>query len=47
MPIFVKIKKKKNHNTTKIGFILFMHNVDYPLTKLLVDFGSDTRNCPW
>lgn len=28
----------------KPGFILFMQIVDYPLTKLSVDFGSDTRN---
>lgn len=28
----------------KTGFILFMQIVDYPLTKLSVDFGSDTRN---
>ncbi len=28
----------------KPGFILFIQIVDYPLTKLSVDFGSDTRN---
>lgn len=34
----------QNAQNLKTGFTLFMQIVDYPLTKLLVDFGCDTEN---